>query len=138
MSTIDPRGFEYHGFEQVAIFQWAFDTVQNAIKVFGLSIEPRDRPLDFAVVDKYLKTPKTIGYIHINMYKDEFRAHIVPKGFKHIESVLSALPQQKFTYDLIRKRIFFIIPYDNINLKTAPLVVVLRRLRFNYALSYWN
>jgi hypothetical protein len=49
--VFDTRGFEYTSAKEITVFKWAFETIQNNLVSSGLVIEPRDRPLDFQVVD---------------------------------------------------------------------------------------
>jgi hypothetical protein len=64
-SIFDKRGFEYTSPKEIAVFKWAFEIIQNSLVSSGITIEPRDRPLDFQVVDILSQPVRVIGYIQI-------------------------------------------------------------------------
>ena len=74
----------------------------------------------------------------------QFRVSIVPKGARHFKSILSEVHKYKdstmFNFVLGRAfwhKIVYHIPYTLHDPEITKSVNVIRRLRFNYAMSYW-
>jgi len=111
----------------------------------AFSITPRERPDDFCIVDCALQEPRIIGYLHIQLTNTTIRANIVPKGLRHVGSVLDRIEchRDQFVARQIRamatlKRSHVGVPIQSLSSNLGRAIQLVRGLRFSYVLSYWN